>query len=113
FHGRGSARHPAQGTQGRTLERARTGQQHPRDGRAVWRRGTRTSAAGTAARSAGFRLMIVLDTNVISELFRPAPAPKVVDGLGTLPGEEIFTTAVTRGELLFGLYCLPEGRRRA
>lgn len=56
--------------------------------------------------------MIVLDTYVISELFRPAPAPKVVDWLGTLPGEEIFTTAVTRGELLFGLYCLPEGRRR-
>jgi len=57
--------------------------------------------------------MIVLDTNVISELFRPVPAPRVVDWLETLPGEEIFTTAVTRGELLFGLYCMPEGRRRA
>ena len=56
--------------------------------------------------------MIVLDTNVISELFRPVPAPKVVDWLGTLPGEDIFTTAVTRGGLLYGLYCMPEGRRR-
>ncbi len=56
--------------------------------------------------------MIVLDTNVISELFRPAPDPKVVMWVSRLPGEELFTTAVTRGELLFGLYCMPDGRRK-
>lgn len=57
--------------------------------------------------------MIVLDTNVISELFRPAPDPEVMAWVGSLPGNEMFTTAVTRGELLFGLYCMPDGRRKS
>lgn len=56
--------------------------------------------------------MVVLDTNVISELFKPTPDPKVMAWVGSLPGDALFTTAVTRGELLFGLYCMPEGRRR-
>ncbi len=57
--------------------------------------------------------MIVLDTNVISELFKPAPDPGVMAWVGSLPGNDIFTTAITRGELLFGLHCMPEGRRRS
>ena len=57
--------------------------------------------------------MIVLDTNVISELFRPEPDPKVMAWVRRLPGDALFTTAVTRGELLFGLYCMPDGRRKA
>lgn len=57
--------------------------------------------------------MIVLDTNVISELFKPAPDARVMDWVGSLPGDVLFTTAVTRGELLYGLYCMPEGRRRS
>ena len=57
--------------------------------------------------------MIVLDTNVISELFRLAPEPKVMGWLGALPGDVIYTTAVTRGELLYGLYCMADGRRKA
>lgn len=57
--------------------------------------------------------MVVLDTNVISELFKPTPDPKVMAWVGSLSGEVLFTTAVTRGELLFGLYCMPEGRRRS
>lgn len=57
--------------------------------------------------------MIVLDTNVISELFKPEPDPKVMTWVERLPGEDLFTTAITRGELLFGLYCMPDGRRKA
>jgi predicted nucleic acid-binding protein len=57
--------------------------------------------------------MVVLDTNVISELFKPRPEAKVMDWVANLPGEKLFTTAVTRGELLFGLYCMPKGRRRS
>lgn len=57
--------------------------------------------------------MFVLDTNVISELFRAEPDPKVMAWVGRLSGEDLFTTAVTRGELLFGLYCMPDGRRKA
>ena len=56
--------------------------------------------------------MFVLDTNVISELFRPQPGPKVMAWVGQLSGDDLFTTAITRGELLIGLYCMPDGRRR-
>lgn len=57
--------------------------------------------------------MIVLDTNVISELFKPRPDAKVVAWVEDLAGDGLFTTAVTHGELLFGLYCMPRGRRRS
>ncbi|TAL91867.1 MAG: type II toxin-antitoxin system VapC family toxin [Rhodanobacter sp.] len=53
--------------------------------------------------------MIVLDTNVISELFKPVPDPQVMSWVGSLPGDDVFTTAITRGELLFGLFCMPAG----
>ncbi|HEY4023943.1 MAG TPA: type II toxin-antitoxin system VapC family toxin [Pseudonocardiaceae bacterium] len=57
--------------------------------------------------------MIVLDTNVISELARPEPAPEVVAWLNKQDAEQIFVTAVTIGELLYGLVQMPAGKRRA
>lgn len=57
-------------------------------------------------------MKIVLDTNNISELFKPAPNPDVMAWAGNPPGYDMFTTAVTRGERLFGLHCMPEGKRR-
>lgn len=57
--------------------------------------------------------MLLLDTNVISELFKPAPEPKVMAWVAAIPGEDLFTTAITRGELLFGAYCMADGRRKA
>ncbi len=57
--------------------------------------------------------MIILDTNVISELARIDPGPKVVTWLDSLPAAEIATTAITAAELLYGVARLPDGRRRA
>lgn len=57
--------------------------------------------------------MILLDTNVISELMRPAPAPGVLawfDRLGTTP---LALSVITVAELRYGLACLPGSRRRA
>lgn len=56
--------------------------------------------------------MIVLDTNVISEVFRPAPDPRVVRWMESL-GEDVAITAVTLAELLAGVRRLPDGRRKA
>lgn len=56
--------------------------------------------------------MIVLDTNILSELIRPVPEPKVVAWLETQPGDALFTTAVSRGEMLYGVRILSLGRRR-
>lgn len=56
--------------------------------------------------------MIVLDTNVLSELLRPAPDAKVAAWLSAQPRSSLFTTAITRGEMLYGAFLLPEGRRK-
>ncbi len=56
--------------------------------------------------------MIVLDTNVLSELMRPAPDPNVVRWVSTEPATALFTTTITHAELLFGVMLLPAGKRR-
>lgn len=56
--------------------------------------------------------MIVLDTNVVSELMRPAPAPTVMAWLQEHSGNDMCTTAVTVAEIRYGITRLPEGRRR-
>ena len=56
--------------------------------------------------------MLILDTNVISELFKPAPAPQVSRWVAALPGDALFTTAITRGELLFGVHRMPKSKRK-
>lgn len=56
--------------------------------------------------------MIVLDTNVISELLRPTPAPQVEAWLAAQDGASIYFTAVGEAELRHGVAILPAGRRR-
>lgn len=51
------------------------------------------------------------DTNVVSELMKPAPAEAVIDWLQDNE-EQIFISAVTVKELYFGLFLLPDGRRK-
>ncbi|MBM9432625.1 type II toxin-antitoxin system VapC family toxin [Flaviflexus equikiangi] len=56
--------------------------------------------------------MIVLDTNVISEVFRPTPDPGVLAWLESLTGDVAITT-ITLAELLAGVRRLPAGRRKS
>lgn len=56
--------------------------------------------------------MIVLDTNVISELARHAPEPDVLTWLDSLEASEVATTAVTAAELRYGVARLPDGHRK-
>jgi predicted nucleic acid-binding protein len=56
--------------------------------------------------------MIVLDTNIISEVFKPKPAPGVLSWLQQQDDGLVFTTAITRGELLYGLNIMVDGKRR-
>lgn len=56
--------------------------------------------------------MIVLDTNVLSELLRPVPEARVVAWLAAQPRSSLFTTTVTRAEVLYGIRVLPEGARK-
>lgn len=57
--------------------------------------------------------MIVLDTNVLSEAVRVAPARRVLDWLAGQPSSRLFTTTVSEAELLYGVALLPVGKRRA
>jgi predicted nucleic acid-binding protein len=57
--------------------------------------------------------MIILDTNVLSELMKPTPASTVVDWIGSQPAASLYTTSITQAEILHGLMLLPPGRRRA
>ena len=57
--------------------------------------------------------MIILDTNVVSELLRPTPAPQVEIWLAAQEGAAIYFTAVGEAELRLGLAVLPQGRRRS
>ena len=57
--------------------------------------------------------MIVLDTNVISELLRPAPSATVEAWLAAQDGAEVYFTAVGEAELRQGIALLPQGKRRA
>lgn len=56
--------------------------------------------------------MIVLDTNVISELMRPEPHPAVLAWVAGQPRGLLYTTHINQAEILYGIAALPEGRRR-
>ena len=56
--------------------------------------------------------MVVLDTNVVSELMRDDPHADVLAWLDGRPTRELFVTAVTEAEVRTGIAFLPEGRRR-
>ncbi len=56
--------------------------------------------------------MIVLDTNVVSELMRPAPDSDVANWVDSLDVSDLLLTAVTAAELMYGVARLPDGRRR-
>jgi predicted nucleic acid-binding protein len=57
--------------------------------------------------------MIILDTNVVSELLRPAPAAQVERWLAAQDGAMVFFTSVGEAELRYGLAIMPVGRRHA
>jgi predicted nucleic acid-binding protein len=56
--------------------------------------------------------MIVLDTNVLSEIIRPEPDERVMSWLDSLDAATVATTSVTAAELLYGLTRLPDGQRK-
>ena len=56
--------------------------------------------------------MYVIDTNVASELMRPEPTLAVTEWIAARDAEELYLTAVSEAELLYGVAIMPAGRRR-
>lgn len=54
--------------------------------------------------------MIILDTNVVSDLMGGG-SPNVLRWLRTVSPEEIYTTVITRSEIRYGVARVPAGRR--
>ena len=56
--------------------------------------------------------MVVIDTNIVSELMSAEPSVEVLAWMDDRPRRELFVTAVTEAEVRTGIAFLPEGRRR-
>jgi predicted nucleic acid-binding protein len=56
--------------------------------------------------------VIVLDTNVVSELMKAAPDDGVLGWIAAQPATSLYTTSITEAEILHGIGLLPSGKRR-
>jgi toxin FitB len=56
--------------------------------------------------------MIILDTNVVSEIMKPEPSMAVIAWLSSQALHDLFTTSITEAEVLYGVERLPKGKRR-
>ena len=56
--------------------------------------------------------MIIVDTNVLSELMRPKPSPRLIEWVAKQPATELFTTSITEAEIFYGIELLPKSKRR-
>ena len=54
----------------------------------------------------------LLDTNILLELRRPKPEPRVVAFVGAQPIEQLYVSSVTLAEIRFGIEMLPDASRR-
>ncbi len=56
--------------------------------------------------------MILLDTNVLSELMRAKPDPKVLAWVDAQPASRLMICSITVAEILYGIARMPEGKRK-
>lgn len=56
--------------------------------------------------------MILLDSNVLSELMRPAPSHAVVAWMNVQTEEQLWTSAITIFEIEYGIELIDDGARR-
>ena len=56
--------------------------------------------------------MLLLDTNIVSELMSPNPNPNVLAWVADQPALDLYLSAVSEAELRYGVEILPAGARR-
>lgn len=56
--------------------------------------------------------MILLDTNVLSELMRAKPDPQVLAWVDAQPSRELVICSITVAEILYGIARMPDGKRK-
>ncbi len=56
--------------------------------------------------------MIILDTNVVSELMRPSPDARMLHWFSSQSAEDLHVTTITMAEILYGIELISTSRRR-
>lgn len=56
--------------------------------------------------------MILLDTNVLSELMRAKPDPRVLAWVDAQPASDLVICSITVAEILYGIARMPDGKRK-
>ena len=56
--------------------------------------------------------MMLLDTNILSEMMKTDPEPSLVKFLDQQPEPALFISAITRAEIELGIALLPDGKKR-
>lgn len=56
--------------------------------------------------------MIILDTNVVSELMRSVVSPNVLKWVAKYSADELYCNAIVVAEILYGIEVLPDGKRK-
>ena len=57
--------------------------------------------------------MIIVDTNVLSEVMKGSPSPRVVDWWNSHPEADLYLTSITQAEMLAGIELLSKRKRQA
>lgn len=56
--------------------------------------------------------MVILDTNVISELMKKSADARVQSWLDNIPIHQVYMSAITKAEIEYGVSILPKGKKR-
>jgi predicted nucleic acid-binding protein len=56
--------------------------------------------------------VIIVDTNLLSENIAPVPSVSVVHWFSAQTADDLYTTAITEAEVIYGIERLPRGKRR-
>lgn len=57
--------------------------------------------------------MIIVDTNILSEVMKISPSPRVAAWWNSHTEAELYLTSITQAEILAGIELLPKGKRRS
>jgi predicted nucleic acid-binding protein len=56
--------------------------------------------------------MIILDTNIVSEMMKESPDQAVADWFKNQDNDQLYITVLTVAEIKYGISLLPEGKRK-
>ncbi len=57
--------------------------------------------------------MIILDTNIISEMMKTSPSRNIISWLDSQDATKLYITTITIAEISYGLNVLPQGNKRS